>query len=198
MATRKLVPRADDEGGIGTVLLRWASGWIKLLIVSTINKLTITTPATGATLTIADGKTLTVTDSATLDEAVALSDKATQGVWTDYSTSSTIAGWQAGYTKRIWYKKIGKTVFCAFIIDGTSDASTAQFTLPFSAVNPGTFYFGGTLIQTRDNGVNLTTAGRVLVANGGNLVSCSSNAAGAGWTTSGNKVVSGSIWYETP
>jgi hypothetical protein len=65
MATRKLVPRADDEGGIGTALLRWASGWIKLLTVLTINKLTITEPATGATLTIADGKTLTVSDSAT-------------------------------------------------------------------------------------------------------------------------------------
>jgi hypothetical protein len=60
MATRKLVPRADDEGGIGTAILRWASGWIKLLTVLTINKLTITEPTTGATLTIADGKTLTV------------------------------------------------------------------------------------------------------------------------------------------
>jgi hypothetical protein len=30
MATRKLVPIADNEGGIGTALKQWASGWIKI------------------------------------------------------------------------------------------------------------------------------------------------------------------------
>jgi hypothetical protein len=30
MATRKIVPRADDEGGIGTAAKQWASGWIKI------------------------------------------------------------------------------------------------------------------------------------------------------------------------
>lgn len=36
MATRKIVPRADNEGGIGTAAKQWASGWIKLLTVDTI------------------------------------------------------------------------------------------------------------------------------------------------------------------
>jgi len=31
MATRKVVPRADAEGGIGTALLRWASGFFAAL-----------------------------------------------------------------------------------------------------------------------------------------------------------------------
>jgi hypothetical protein len=35
-----------------------------------INKVTITPPATGSTLTIADGKTLTVGENVNLDEAV--------------------------------------------------------------------------------------------------------------------------------
>ena len=76
MATRDISPQANNEGSIGTALKNWASGWIKLLTVLTINKLTITQPATGATLTIADGKTLTATQNTALDEAVAMSSKA--------------------------------------------------------------------------------------------------------------------------
>jgi hypothetical protein len=40
MATRKLVPDADNEGGIGTALKKWASGFIKLL---TFDRLILTT-----------------------------------------------------------------------------------------------------------------------------------------------------------
>jgi len=37
MSTRKIVPRADNEGGLGTAAKRWASGWIKSLTVDTID-----------------------------------------------------------------------------------------------------------------------------------------------------------------
>jgi len=70
MATRSIVPRADNEGGLGTSLKKWAAGFIKLLTVDTINKVTITTPAMGSTLTVADGKTLTVNGDVTLSGAV--------------------------------------------------------------------------------------------------------------------------------
>jgi len=33
MATRKIVPRADNEGGIGTAVKRWASGFFTSLVV---------------------------------------------------------------------------------------------------------------------------------------------------------------------
>lgn len=36
MATRSMVPRADAEGGIGTALKRWATGFINALTVSSI------------------------------------------------------------------------------------------------------------------------------------------------------------------
>ena len=65
MATRKIVPRSDDEGGIGTALKQWASGWIKLLTVTTINALTLVAASVG--FTIAGGttsKTLTVSSDA--------------------------------------------------------------------------------------------------------------------------------------
>lgn len=66
MATRDFVPQADNEGGLGTSLKKWASGFMKLLTVDTINKVEITPPAVGSTITIADGKTLTVSGDTTL------------------------------------------------------------------------------------------------------------------------------------
>jgi len=71
MATRKIVPRADNEGGIGTALKQWASGWIKLLTVTTINALTLAAGAVG--FTIAGG---TTSKTLTVDETVSMSDKA--------------------------------------------------------------------------------------------------------------------------
>lgn len=58
MTTRNLVPKANNEGGLGTTLKKWASGFIKVLTVDSINKLTITEPAAGSTLTINDGETV--------------------------------------------------------------------------------------------------------------------------------------------
>lgn len=37
MATRSIVPRADSQGGIGTALKRWASGFFVTLSVGGIN-----------------------------------------------------------------------------------------------------------------------------------------------------------------
>lgn len=71
MATRKIVPRADNEGGIGTALKQWASGWIKALTVTTINALTLASQAVG--FTVAGG---TTSKTLTVDETAAMSDKA--------------------------------------------------------------------------------------------------------------------------
>lgn len=67
MATRNIVPRADNEGGIGTALKRWATGFFAALTTTTINALTLTANAVG--FSIAGGttsKTLTVLDTLTL------------------------------------------------------------------------------------------------------------------------------------
>lgn len=76
MATRKIVPRADNEGGLGTALKRWASAFIAAITCTTINALTLAAAAVG--FTIAGGttsKALTVTADTALDEAVAMSSK---------------------------------------------------------------------------------------------------------------------------
>ena len=67
MATRSIVPRADNEGGIGTTLKKWATGFIKALTVDTVNLLTLTAQAVGFTLSGGTtSKTLTVSADTTL------------------------------------------------------------------------------------------------------------------------------------
>lgn len=62
MATRSVVPRATNEGGIGTTSKKWANVWATL-----VNALTLTAQSTG--FTISGGttsKTLTVDGDATI------------------------------------------------------------------------------------------------------------------------------------
>jgi hypothetical protein len=69
MATRGLVPRANNEGGIGTTLLKWATGFINVLTVTTINLLTLAKASVGFTISGGDtSKTLTVEDNATINQ----------------------------------------------------------------------------------------------------------------------------------
>ena len=77
MPTRNIVPRANEEGGLGTAAKKWLYGFIKTLAATTINALTLTAQTIG--FTVAGGttsKTLTVTENTALDEAVAMSGKA--------------------------------------------------------------------------------------------------------------------------
>ena len=62
MSTRNIVPRANNEGGIGTVAKKWANVWAVL-----INALTLTAQATGFTISGGtSSKTLTVIGDATI------------------------------------------------------------------------------------------------------------------------------------
>ena len=45
MATRNIVPRADGEGTIGTVLKKWLGGWITTLVSSVIKPASDSTTA---------------------------------------------------------------------------------------------------------------------------------------------------------
>lgn len=71
MATRKIVPRADNEGGLGTALKRWASAFITVIACTTINALTLAAASVG--FTISGG---TTSKTLTVDETVTMSDKA--------------------------------------------------------------------------------------------------------------------------
>ncbi len=121
-------------------------------------------------------------------------------VFTDYTASSTVTGWASFTNEHIYYKKLGKLVFVEFYIKGTSNATTASFTLPFSASNAqASLYPGAPLFSTQDNSVDQTTPGRAYMAPNTATVTLGkdcSDAGVSGWTNTGTKVAAGSFFYE--
>jgi hypothetical protein len=115
--------------------------------------------------------------------------------WTDYAGTSTITGWSAyAGGKYIFYKRIGNLVFVQFYINGTSDATSASFTLPFSGKSNG--FTSAIAIQFMDNNTLSTTPGMAQLADNSAIVNCYSTWSGGGWTASNSKVVTGQLWYE--
>ena len=115
------------------------------------------------------------------------------GIWADYSTQSTVVGWTSFTTKQIYTKKINKTVFVAFDIRGTSNATTATFTLPYTSA----MSILRACAFTTDNNINTTTGGLIDLATGASLVNLFKDMAGAAWTALGSKFAVGQFWYES-
>jgi hypothetical protein len=113
--------------------------------------------------------------------------------WTDYSASSTITGWSSFTNKEIYYKKIGKLVFVAFQLDGTSNSTSAIFSLPYSATSSGpALRFP---VQSQNNG-GVFVFGMGLLDPGSNAVDLRKDPDGGSYTASGTKSVRGQFWYE--
>lgn len=113
---------------------------------------------------------------------------------TDYSATSTVTGWSSFTTKLIAYKKIGKTVHVWFLLDGTSNATTATFTLPHSN------QIGSTLeavCRVVDNGTFQTNPGRISMVASSSTVTLHLDLTGTAFTASGNKQARGQFSYET-
>jgi len=115
--------------------------------------------------------------------------------WTDYGATSTVVGWAATPTKNIRYKLVGKLCFVAFLITGTSDATGATFTLPYTSANTVVFG-GGAMIYANDNGVGFTGATRISMPPNTNIVYLYTDMATGAWTNSGAKSVYGQFWFE--
>jgi hypothetical protein len=136
---------------------------------------------------------ITVSDSAFIDTLTASQVKITGEInsvpLTDYGSTSTVVGWSSFTTKKIHYKRIGNTVWVWFTLSGTSDATTASFTLPYSvsvgAFTPAVALEGTSQISTAIVGVASSTANIYK-----ELVSSS-------WANSGPKNLAGFFQYET-
>ena len=111
--------------------------------------------------------------------------------WTDYSSTSTVTGWTSFTTKYIAYKKVGKSVFVQFFLDGTSNATTVSFTLPYSN---GAGAAVQVIARVRDNGT--WAAGLATLAATASTVNGFTTPAGAAWTNSGTKSLIGELWFE--
>ena len=113
--------------------------------------------------------------------------------WTDYSASSTIVGWSSFITKQIYYKDIGKTRFVTFTLYGTSNSTSATFTVPSASSNTIATNNGMRVI---DNGVE-GPVGLMGLPENSSTVTCYRSQLAA-WTNSGVKLVSGQFTYQLP
>jgi len=116
--------------------------------------------------------------------------------WTDYSETSTVVGWSSIDYKAIYTKKIGKTVFVKFYIQGTSNSTATTFTVPYSSIAVGGGEFGALLIYGSDNSSNLTAPGVIKLPIGSNIVYVFKGLPEVVWTASGTKRIQGQFFYE--
>ena len=134
---------------------------------------------------------------AVADGSIQLTNDIFTEAWVDYASSSTIVGWASYTTKKIFYKRIGKTAIIDFDIDGTSggaNGAVISFTLPWSS----------------QNDITVRVATGVAIDNGGSVVGMTMNSQntnliqvypynwGGNWTSSGRKWVVGQIIVELP
>lgn len=113
--------------------------------------------------------------------------------WTDYTSTSTVTGWSSFTNKSIYYKKIGRLVFVIFWLDGTSNATTASFTVPFAAQTGATGINVASMGYTANNGTQEGNGGVNIAST---TVTLSRVPASTAWTASGGKNCQGSLWYE--
>jgi len=111
--------------------------------------------------------------------------------WVDYLSSSTIVGWETPEGV-IYTKKIGKVVFVAYSITGTSNSETTSFTLPYSILDYPHHYYGYAVDNTGTPGFN-----SVNIDAETNIVYMGKNLLGNVWTTSGTKTIRGQFFCIT-
>ena len=128
--------------------------------------------------------------------AFAFADKpAGEGVWKDYFATSTIVGWAAGKTGNIMVKKIGKTVFVSYFINGTSDNATTTFTVPYTA--EATISHQVPCGYSIDNGSTSVNPAYIYITGGSTTITAKKSMADADFTSSGAKRIAGQFFYES-
>jgi len=112
--------------------------------------------------------------------------------WTDYSGTSTIIGWSSFTFKNLSYKKVGKLMFVTFRLVGTSNSTSTSFTLPYSAANP----LFTNLCRAQDNS-GAYAVGIIGMVGGSSVATAYPTVAGGSWTVGNQKVIEGTLWYQT-
>jgi hypothetical protein len=116
-----------------------------------------------------------------------------EGSLTDYSGTSTVTGWGSFSTKSIYYRQIGHIMHVVFSLAGTSNATSASFTVPTaSASNPGVY---DVAFRAENNGSFGTAPGLLEMNSSSSTVNLYKDLTGATWTASGTKACSGEFYY---
>lgn len=114
--------------------------------------------------------------------------------WTDFSSTS-ITGWSSTTTKKIFYKKIGKTVIMNYDIEGTSNSAITKIGLPFT-VPSGSMVVRNRCAISKDNGADQNESFGEVLSAGVEITIYKDFSAINNWTASGTKRVAGQITYE--
>jgi hypothetical protein len=114
--------------------------------------------------------------------------------WADYSGTSTIIGWATlENSQKIMYKRVGNTVDIMVDLDGTSNATTVSFTLPFAKTSDANLEVG---LRTYNNGAGYdANYGTAQVLSGTNT--CTVIRQAGAWTAANRKIVRVQFSYET-
>jgi hypothetical protein len=123
-----------------------------------------------------------------------------ESAFTDWSGSASPVGFSATAFVEVYYKKIGKSVFMQFLIDGTSNASATSFTLPFAATLPSSGSPYGT-IWTGICGISFTSGawqnGLLFKITAATTVGFDATPQGNGFDPAGQKILQGQFHYQT-
>ena len=108
-------------------------------------------------------------------------------------SNAAIAGWTGTPAKQITYVVVGKILLMSVYIQGTSNATTTRIDLPtgitgathgISQIHP---------CRVVNNGTLATSPGIAILPNAGTYIDFYTNYAGAAWTATGTKQVSGNF-----
>jgi hypothetical protein len=105
--------------------------------------------------------------------------------WIDFSEQSTIVGWSSFTVRRMLYKRIGDILFLNVAINGTSNSTSATFTLPFVFRTNATI----PMSYITNNGVNAMGGFAQVSANTNNIILWRPILTSS-WTASGTKEIS--------
>lgn len=153
-----------------------------LIYHATTNKL-----STGEDYTCAPGDKITyIKDNSGVVHGI-IHDSA---AWTNYGEASTIVGWSAFTVKDIHYKRRGKILEVNYRIQGTSNASAATFTLPFT-LDALTYSSGAYVV---DNGVAQAYPGWMVSLASSATITVYKDMASAAFTASGTKAIRGQFF----
>jgi len=118
--------------------------------------------------------------------------------YADWSSSSTILGWSSltAGRRQLYYKKMGTIVSVCCHLEGTSNATTVSFTLPYNFITTDYMSFMSNSVWCYDNGSADSGPGYVELDSNTNI--CEVYRGSGAWTASGTKIIRVSFTYATP
>lgn len=108
--------------------------------------------------------------------------------------SSTVTGWDAGFSQKIYTKMFGNLMLCNYAISGTSTADYSRFTLPYSAASVPAAQFH-TPCAALNSGAGAAGAMASIAANQ-NVMNIYANQASGAWIATGRKTAKGQFFME--